>query len=150
MKNVTATSRWTASFLLLVMLVPAFGPFAMARLAPPDGMHCMRRPLSDAPAAQPAMPCHHAAQEAKAAPNDAAGNAAPQISRREASFRSVDCCCSNHDCCRGLKTSEWARPASNLLSVVRFPIEPAIPAQIALRVSAMLSGLDSARAPPRV
>jgi hypothetical protein len=150
MKNVTATSRWTASFLLLVMLVPAFGPFAMARLAPPEGMHCMRRPLPDAPAAAPAMQCHHAAQDAKAAQRGVAGNAASQISRGETSFRSVDCCCSNHDCYRGLKTSEWARPASNLLSVVRFPIEPAIPAQIALRVSALLSGLDFARAPPRV
>ena len=148
MKNVSATHRWTASFLLLVMLVPAFGPFAIARLAPFDGMHCMRRPLSDAPA--PATPCHHAAQEAKAAQNGAAENVASQISRYEASFRSVDCCCSNHDCCRGLKTSEWARPASNLLPVVRFLIEPAIPAQIALRVSTLLSGLDSARAPPRV
>jgi hypothetical protein len=150
MKNVSTTHRWIASFLLLVMLVPALGPFAMARLAPPDGMHCTRRPLSDAPAAAPAAPCHHAAQEAKAAQDGAAENVASQISRHEASFRSVDCCCSNHDCCRGLKTAEWARPASNLLSVVKFLVEPAIPAQIALRVSVMLSGLDSARAPPRV
>src|ERR1700690_4177598 len=140
MKNVSATHRWTASFLLLVMPVPAFGPFAMARLAPAEGMHCMRRPISSAPAGAPATPCHHAAQEAIAAQNDAAENVASQISQHEASFRSVDCCCSNHDCCRGLKTSEWARPASNLLSVVKFLSEPAIPAQIALRVSTLLSG----------
>lgn len=149
MKNVTATYRWTARFLLLVMLVPAFGPFAMARLAPPEGMHCMRRPLSDAPAAEPAMHCHHAAQETETAQHSAAQNAAWQTSQPEATFRSLDCCCLNHDCCRGLKTSEWARPASNHFSFITFLIEPALPAQIATRISAMLTGLDSARAPPR-
>jgi hypothetical protein len=145
MKNVTATSRWTSSFLLLVMLVPAFGPFAMARLAPPDGMRCMRRPLSDAPAAEPAMHCHHAASQ----------SAAPQIfgsqnsdASPEAWFRSLDCCC-NHDCCfRILKTSDWAKPAVNHLYFVSLLIQSASPAPLADRVSAVLMGPASSRAPP--
>ena len=133
---------WTARFLLLVMLVPAIGPLALARVAPPEAMHCMRRPLQTAaPAAEPAMHCHHAAA--------AAGNAMPQAASSEASFCSLDCCCPNHDCCRGLKTSEWARPASNLLSLVTLLIEPALPAQMAARVSTAITGPDSARAPPR-
>jgi hypothetical protein len=129
---------WTAGFLLLVMLVPAFGP--LARAAQPEAMHCMRKPLSEAPAVQPAMHCHHGvAQNGTAKP--------PQPVSPQASFNALDCCW-NHDCCRSLKTSEWARPASNLLSLISLLVEPAVPLQAADRVSAELLGQDSARAPP--
>lgn len=148
--------RWTARFLLLVMLVPAIGPLALGRVAPPGAMHCMRRPLlaaAVASSAQPAMHCHQAAQETEAAQNGAAQNGALQTSRpasSETSFRSLDCCCCNRDCCcRGLKTSEWARPATNHLSFVSLLIEPAVPTLVTASASAVLTGPDSARAPPR-
>jgi len=55
--------RWTARFLLLVMVAPAFGPLALARVSQPEAPHCMRRPMSGQSAsgksAQPAMQCHH-------------------------------------------------------------------------------------------
>ncbi|MGA2004570.1 MAG: hypothetical protein ABSG70_14385 [Terriglobales bacterium] len=137
--------RWTARLLLLVMLVPAVGPVALARVAPAEGMHCMRRPLPEAPEAQPVMHCHHAAAQSAARQDTA-----PQGSgSADASVRSLDCCC-NHDCCgRTVKTSEWAQPAANHLSFVSLLIEPSRPAHIDTRASATLAGPDSARAPPR-
>jgi hypothetical protein len=138
--------RVTASFLLLVTLVPAVGPFAMARLAPPEAMHCMRRPLPDAPAAEPAMHCHHAASQSGAAQNSESQNSAASP---EASFRSLDCCCNNDCCRRSLKTSDWAKPAARQLSVVRLLIQSARPEPITERVSSVSAGPDSARAPPQ-
>jgi hypothetical protein len=147
MKSEMATSRWTAGVLLLVMLVPAFAPFAVGRLAPSAGMHCMRRPIGDAPSAasdpsaasaEPAMHCHHAASRA------------PQSEPSPASsFRSLDCCCNNDCCCRILKTSDWARPAINHFSFVSLLIQSALLVPLPDRLSAVLIGPDSARAPPR-
>ena len=120
------------------MLLPAFGPLALARTDHPEAMHCMRQPLQ--PAAQtnqPAMHCHHAMAQA------------PAQEAPAESFRALDGCCQNHDCCRGLKTSEWARPASNLFSYVSLLIEPAPAPQLAARISAHPAGQDSTRAPPR-
>jgi hypothetical protein len=129
--------RWTARFLLLAMLLPALGPLALARAAQPEGMHCMRKPLQPATQInQPAMHCHHAMAQA------------PAPGSPEASFNSLDCC-QNHDCCRGLKTSEWARPASNLLSYISLLIEPAPAPQFAAQISTDPTGQDSTRAPPR-
>jgi len=135
--------RWTARFLLLLMLVPAFGPLALAGVAPPEGMHCMRRPVTASPAsAERAMHCHHGG------PQSATQNVASPASS-EASFRSLDCCCQHCDCCRSSKTSEWARPACNHFSFASLLIEPALLASAAPRLSAPLIGADSARAPPR-
>ncbi len=129
--------RWTAGLLLLVMLVPGLAPLALAGTAAPEAMHCMRRPLSGtAPAAQPAMHCHEAMAQA------------PPEQSSEASFRSLDCCCQNHDCCRSVKTSEWAQPASVHFSFVSLLIESALGAPAILRVSVDLTAPDSARAPP--
>ena len=148
-KNVAATYRATASFLLLAMLVSAFGPSAMASLAPAEGMRCMRRPLSDAPAAAPAMHCHHGAWQSTPSQNSASqdSTAVP-----EASFRSLDCCCNHCDygcCCRIPRISDWAKPASSHLSFVSLLFELALPSPFTDRVSAVLIGRDSARAPPR-
>lgn len=130
--------RWTARFLLLAMLLPVLGPLALARAVQPEAMHCVRKPLQPATQTnQPAMHCHHAIAQAPAPGSPAT------------SFNSLDCCCQNHDCCRGLKTSEWARPASNLLSYVSLPIEPAPAPQFAAQISADPTGQDSTRAPPR-
>jgi hypothetical protein len=126
--------RWTATFLLLVMVVPAFGPLALAGTAAPQAMHCMRQPLGQT--AQPPMHCHHGMGQ----------SSLPQTP--EASFRALDCCCPNHDCCRGLKTSEWARPAASQFSTVSLLIEPALVAPAASRGSADRIAPDSARAPP--
>jgi hypothetical protein len=122
--------RWTAKLLLLVTLVPAFGPLALARASQSESPHCARR------MAKPAMQCH---------PGMAM---APERQSSEVSFRAFDNCCLNHDCCRGLKTSEWARPASNLLSCVRLRLEHAPVSRGEVLVSANFSKHDSARAPP--
>jgi hypothetical protein len=118
---------------MLVMLVPAFGPMAMPCAASPVATRCVRQAIS----AQPAMPCHHATAQSLS-------ESAPF----EASFRAVNNCCQDHCCC-GATTSEWAQPASNLLSFFSLLIEPARPTQNAVLHSADLSGYDSARAPPR-
>ncbi|MGA3197623.1 MAG: hypothetical protein ABSD39_21715 [Terriglobales bacterium] len=138
-----------AGFLMLVMLGPAFGPFAMAEIAPPAGMRCMRRPMAEVPAAAPAMRCHHEDADRTASRNSESQHAA---SSPEASFRSLDCCCGhcNYDCCcRTVRTSGWAKPASNHLSPVSLPIENALPSPLVDDSSAVLLGPDSARAPPR-
>lgn len=127
---------------MLIMLVPAFGPLALARVAPMESMHCMRRPLATARAGEPAMRCHEGL-----AKNGVAGDGRAGILEPEASFRSLDCC-SNHDCCRSVKTSEWARPTSNLLSFLSLLVEPALSIQVASHILAGISGTDSARAPP--
>jgi len=145
--------HFTAGLLLVAMLVPAFGPLALARLAPPEGMHCMRRPLAvtaATPAGEHVMHCHHASSQAGTPREPASQNPAVADASLQVSIRSLDCCCGQHcDCCRGAKASEWARPASNHLSFVSLLIEPARRAEIAARVSAVSSDPDSARAPPR-
>jgi hypothetical protein len=132
-------SRWTARFLLLVMLAPAFGSLAMACAARPEAMHCMRQSVP-VHSAQPAMPCHHAMAQKQPTPPESA----------EASFQATtdDNCCQNHCCC-GATTSEWAHPASSLLACLSLLIEPALPTQGAVLQSSDISGHDSARAPPR-
>ena len=136
-------SRWTARFLLLVMLAPAFGPLALARAAQPEAMHCMRQSVS-VHSAQPAMPCHHAMAQKQPTPPESS-----QVESSEASFQAVDGCCQNHGCCCCATTSEWARPTSSLLSCLNLLIEPARPPRSAVLQSSDISGHDSARAPPR-
>ncbi len=148
MRNAAVTYRMTAVVLLLVMLVPAFGPFAMANLAPAEGMHCMRRQLRYARAAGRPTRCHvawhgHVPQDSESQNSSTS---------TEASLRSLDCCCNhcNFDCCCSvLKISNWARPAASQLSFVSLLIEFAVEAPLTHRGSAILLGPDSARAPPR-
>jgi hypothetical protein len=120
--------------LLVAMLLPVCGPLALARADHPEAIHCMRQPVQSA---EPTMQCHHGMAQT------------PAREGSEKSFRALNGCCQNHDCCRSLKTSEWARPASNLLSYVGLLIERALVPQFAARVSADLAGQDSTRAPPR-
>jgi len=133
---------WIARFLVLVMLVPAFGPLALAHAAPIESMHCARRPLAESRAGGPAMHCHEGLAQ-----NGVAGNDGPVMPEPGASFRSLDCC-SNHDCCRAVKTSDWARPASNFLSLLSFLAEPALHTQLTARIPTAFTGPDSTRAPP--
>jgi len=129
--------------LLLVMLVPAFGPLAVACAARPMAMHCMRQPVSGQ-AAQSAMPCHQAMGQAPAE---------SESSKAGSSETSVQAiaegnCCHSHCCC-GATTSEWARPTPRLLSVLHLLIEPVRPSPSAPLHSSDTFGHDSARAPPR-
>jgi hypothetical protein len=126
--------RWTARFLLLVMLIPAFEPLGMACTGQREVMQCMRQAASVRPA-QPAMQCHHAM-------------ARPQSP--EAFFRAVNSsdCCQDHNCCC-VTTSEWARPASSLLSFLSLLVQPSLLAQSTVLPSSDIAGQDSARAPPR-
>jgi hypothetical protein len=125
--------------LLLVMLAPAFGPLAVACAVRPEAMHCMRQSAS-----APAMPCHHAMEQSKPPqPESSQGESS------EASFQASndDNCCKNRCCC-GAITSEWAQPASSLLSFLSLLIEPARAPQSTIILSSEISGQDSARAPP--
>jgi hypothetical protein len=138
--------RWTARFLLLVMLAPVYEPLATACITRPAAMHCMRQSLSgstSAHVAQPAMPCHHAMAESTPSQPESSQSS-------EASIQSAndDNCCKNHCCC-GAITSEWAQPASGLLSFLSLLIERAQPSQGETPRSTGIPGHDSARAPPR-
>jgi len=127
--------RWTARCLLLVMLVPAFGPMTMAQAGDMHGL----RPTAPAQAVASAVPCHHAMAHAQPIPSKSSGT----------SLQADDSnCCQNHCCC-GAFTSEWAQPASGLLSFLALVMEPALLAQDATLRSSNFVGLDSARAPPR-
>jgi hypothetical protein len=147
-------SRWTARFLMLVMLVPAFGPMVMPCAAAPVANHCLRQPISgnssanapgnaSAPAARRSMSCHHAmAQSETPRP---ASSSAPTF---DTSFRSADGDCCHSRCCCGATTSEWAQPASPLLSFVDLSVESARPSPGAVLHSSDVARQDSARAPP--
>jgi len=134
-----AMFRWIARLLVLVTLAPSFGPLALASVRP-QAMHCMRQPMSK-PAAQSAMPCHHGMAMAT--------NSGPaRAESSEASFQAADNCCEDHSCCCAA-TSEFARPASGLLSFLSLLIEPACTSHSAILHSSDIFGQDSARAPPR-
>jgi hypothetical protein len=136
--------RWTARFLLLVMVAPAFGPMAMASIAWPETTHCARQSMAMAvPAAQPEMPCHHARAQTQSS-----SAAATPTESSEAAFRAVDDCCQGHGCCRCATTAGWAQPVSGLLSFSHVPVEASRSAPGALLHSSDISGQDSARAPP--
>jgi hypothetical protein len=144
--RIKTMQRWTARFLLLIMLVPAVGPIALARVADPSAMHCMRRPLQSAPTAEPVMHCHGGAMSNEG--TQSAGSPTPFASSSAASVRSLDCCC-NHDCCRGVKTSEWASLSPAQQSFANLRIEPATIAPLVTATATTSLGPDSARAPPR-
>jgi hypothetical protein len=139
--------RWAARFLMVVMLVPALAPMAMPCAALPQGAHCMRRTVSAQPT-QPMMQCHHAMAESRPPQPESLSGESSQASA-QASFQAADNddCCKNHCCC-GAKISEWAQPASSLLSFFSLLIEPAQPLPGSAPQSTDFSGNDSARAPP--
>ena len=102
----------------------------------------MRHPKS-VDSRQP-MPCHHSMAESMAPQSESS-----KVGSSEALFQANDDnCCQNHCCCCAA-TSEWARPAFNLLGFLSPLIGPASPSQSATLQSIDISGHDSARAPPR-
>ena len=135
----TNMRRWTARLLLLVMLVPAVAPLALAGTGSSGAMHCQRHPLHESQqAASSGMHCHHGV------------GSAPRPEAASDSFCAVHSCCENHDCCCRLKTSEWARPASKVLALAGLLIEPASPQKIAITSYRDSFEIDSARGPPHV
>lgn len=152
--------RWIAKFVVVIMLAPTFGPLALARVAPMEGMHCMRRPLGPAaaiPGAEPAMRCHgdtppraerSSVKGSEESSEEIPGQAASSSASSEASFRSPDCC-RNHECCRSITTTGRAHLTGIRCLNVSLRIEPAPSAWSATRISPALIGSDSARAPPR-
>ena len=129
--------RWTARFLVAVMLVPAFGRLALAGTGASTAMSCHRQPLQETPsAAAHAMHCHGM-------------GSTPRPETSSDSIYADHSCCENCDCCCRLKTSEWARPAVPQLSFVNLVIEAALASTIAARDSAEAIAPNSARAPPR-
>jgi hypothetical protein len=125
--------RWVARLLILVMIVPAFGPLALAHAAQQQAPHCLRQ------AAKPVMQCH---QGMLMAPE-------PSEPSTETSFQAVDQCCANHDCCRGMAAPRWAQPQSQLLSQEDHPTAEAAHIAVAQFTPSTLTYNDSARAPPR-
>lgn len=132
---------WIAKFLVLVMLMPALGPVALAQAAPMGNLHCVRKPVAETRAGGPAVHCHEGLTQT------VAGNDGQATREPGASFRSL-ACCSNHDCCRAVKASEWARPASNLLLLFNFLTEPSFHVQVKARIPVASTGPASTRAPP--
>lgn len=143
-----AVKSWIASLLLVIMLVPAVGPLALARAGQPGAMHCMRMSLRSDASPAPAMHCHHAMGEARASQNALGDNAATSAPVSETSIHALDNCCANHDCCRGAVTSEWAHPATPHVSSLSLLVESAFAIRLDRAPSCLLSGPDSARAPP--
>jgi hypothetical protein len=147
-------SRCTARFLLFAMLAPAFGPIAMATSVQPEAMHCMRHSMASESTPsqtasdnqpQPAMSCHHAMAASMPSPSEGASS---EPDPNEVSLRAVNSCCEDQNCCCCAGTAGWAQPASGLISSFILQIEPAHSLPSLVFRSTLISGLDSARAPP--
>ena len=115
--------------------IPGAGYARLVLRAADDGLCCPAR--SHALHAQaccprlrlhPAMPCHHAMAQSKPHRPESSPVKSSPVKSSEASFQVSNDgnCCQSHCCC-GATTSEWAQPASNLLSCLSLPIEPARP-----------------------
>jgi hypothetical protein len=63
-------------------------------------------------------------------------------------FRSHDCC-SDHECCRSLKTSEWAQATSCLVFVTVLPGRETVPSAAIHFSPDFHYSTESARAPPQ-
>lgn len=125
-----------ATILLVTVLAPSFGPMALAYAAQTGTMHCVRKPMQ-VPEAAPGMPCHHASPGMM------------RLRASEANFGALDSCCANHDCCRGLKTSERARPLIGPLLRHGLTAEAASRIRFTVDISADLNRPGFARAPPQ-
>lgn len=101
--------RWTAKFLLLVLLVGPFAPMAAAlsmapsAQAPVPADHCVRKPAG---AMAPMPGCHH---------HEAATQSEP--AHIPSAFRSANCC-DGHECCRSMVRSLSADNSPQPVSAV--------------------------------
>src|ERR1700721_715644 len=101
-------------------------------------------PRTAVPPAQSAMHCHHLMAESMPSQSSSSGVPSSEPSLQASKDGG---CCQDHCCC-GASTSAWARPASNLISVLHLLIERARLAQISEAYSSDVLNRDSARAPP--
>jgi len=92
--------RWTAKFLLLVLIAGPFAPMAaawsiaQAPSAPASARdHCLRKPVA---ASTPVPRCHHHAADT-----------APEPTPVPLGVRSTNCC-DGHECCRSMVRSHSA------------------------------------------
>ena len=140
--------RWAARFLLLIVLVPSFGPLTMACVAQPQRTHCLVRKAAAPQAQQRAMQCPHGiAQSASHASDSSAAEPGSPFEAVLKAGHNGDCC-RNHCCC-GATTSEWAQPTSHSLLFLNFVFGRAHSVPTSFLHSSDISGVDSARAPPR-
>jgi len=132
--------RWTAKFLLLVLLAGPFAPIAGAwsiaqapstPAIPAD--HCQRKPVA---AAAPMPGCHHHA-----------ATTAQEPARVPLSARSNNCC-DGHECCRSMVRSHSANvgPRPTFTAVDR--AEHHVPLQYTSFVNRDLLDSHSVRGPP--
>ena len=130
--------RWTAKFLLLVLLAGPFAPMAAAysMATQPLNMavsadHCQRKPV-----ASPTMPgCHHHA-------------ATPiEPSRTPLALRSGNCC-DSHECCRSMVRTISANvgPQPSFMAIAQ--TEDNVPTQHPSFLNRDLVGSLSVRGPP--
>ena len=125
-------NRWTAQFLLLVLLAGMCAPLAAAVSMPAD--HCVRKPLA---APTPGMAgCHH---HATAVP--------PESSNVSLAVQSKQCC-EGHECCRSMVRSHSAQVGSRTLFQEVDRIEDYISFEHARRHDLELAAYHSVRGPP--
>ena len=114
--------RLTAKFLLLFALVGTFLPLASAATAAPPHACCIRKA---------AHQCHGSLGDAS-----------------ERHVRSTSCC--NHDCCRGVRTSQSAHPPTSLLSLFARNIGARVIDLDVETPATELLASQSSRAPPQI
>jgi hypothetical protein len=132
--------RWTAKFLLLVLLAGPFAPMAAAfSMAPMPTQaaipadHCMRKPAATAPS----MPgCHHHA-----------GSAPMEPAYTPLAVRSGNCC-DSHECCRSMVRSHSANVAPRTIFATVDRAETHLPATHSSFPGLDFVGSNSVRGPP--
>ena len=131
--------RWTAKFLLLVLLVGPFAPMAAglamapSAKAPMPADHCVRKP---AVAMAPMPGCHHHEADTPSEPT-----------HTPSAFRSANCC-DGHECCRSMVRSLSANIGPHPVSAVvdRAETQVSLPQTAFVSLEFVLS--RSVRAPP--
>jgi hypothetical protein len=124
--------RWTAKFLLLVLLAGMCAPMAAALSMPAD--HCVRKPVA-APA-QSMAGCHH---------HNHATGAQPSNPRLTVQSRQ---CCEGHECCRSMVRSHSARVAPRTLFQQIDRTEDSVSPQQASLIYSEPAAYHSVRGPP--
>ena len=125
-------NRWTAKFLLLVLLAGMCAPMAAAVSMP--AAHCVRRPVA---AAMPVMPgCHHHEQATTA-----------QSSRIALTVGSRQCC-EGHECCRSAVRSHSAQVGARAIFQQVDRTDDYVSLQHASLISLELASYHLVRGPP--
>jgi hypothetical protein len=133
--------RWTAKFLLLVLLAGTFAPMAaaysMARKPSDAAMpadHCMRKPAASAPMAA----CHH---------HDHAGATPSELARSPLTVR-ADNCCDGHECCRSMVRTFSANVGQRAIFAAIDRTEDHVPPQYTFFLKRDFFASHTVRGPP--